>query len=148
MEQLLAELRRSFDMVIIDTPPLLPVTDAAVAARLADGAVVIVRYGKTTRSQLATALRSLNAVDARLLGTVLTMTPAKGAEAYSAYGYYEKDPKKSKKKQKTYNGSTESAEAGFDIVSEEDPEATAVPAEESSKSAAASQRLGLRQPSN
>ena len=87
MEELLVVLRRHFDMIVIDTPPLLPVTDAAVASRLADGAVVIVRYGKTTRNQLATALRSLAAVDARLLGTVLTMAPTKGAEAYSAYGY-------------------------------------------------------------
>ncbi len=88
MIELLAELRKSFDMIIIDTPPLLPVTDAAVASRLADGAVVIVRYGKTTRNQVNTSVRSLQAVDARVLGFVLTMAPAKGAEAYSAYGYY------------------------------------------------------------
>jgi hypothetical protein len=78
-------------MIIIDTPPLLPVTDAAVASRLVDGVVVVVRYGKTTRNQVSTALRSLAAVDARVLGTVLTMSPVKGAEAYSAYGYYEED---------------------------------------------------------
>ena len=89
MERLLGQLRRQFDMIVIDTPPLLPVTDAAVASRLADGAVVIVRYGKTTRSELASALRSLRAVDARLLGTVLTRTPIKGAQAYSTYGYRE-----------------------------------------------------------
>ncbi len=91
MAELIVQLRKSFDMIIIDTPPLLPVTDAAVASRLADGVVVVVRYGKTSRNQVSTALRSLAAVDARVLGTVLTMSPVKGAEAYSAYGYYEDD---------------------------------------------------------
>lgn len=91
MAELIIQLRKSFDMIIIDTPPVLPVTDAAVASRLADGVVVVVRYGKTTRNQVSTALRSLTAVDARMLGTVLTMSPVKGAEAYSAYGYYEDD---------------------------------------------------------
>ena len=91
MAELISQLRKSFDMIIIDTPPLLPVTDAAVASRLADGVVVVVRYGKTTRNQVSTALRSLAAVDARVLGTVLTMSPVKGAEAYSTYGYYEDD---------------------------------------------------------
>ena len=91
MAELIIQLRKSFDMIIIDTPPVLPVTDAAVASRLVDGVVVVVRYGKTTRNQVSTALRSLAAVDARVLGTVLTMSPVKGAEAYSAYGYYEDD---------------------------------------------------------
>ncbi len=75
MSDLVAELRRRFDLVVIDTPPLLPVTDAAVASRHADGAVVVVRYGKTSRHHLTSALRSLEAVNARLLGTVLAMTP-------------------------------------------------------------------------
>lgn len=87
MVELLKSLRTRFDMIVIDTPPLLPVTDAAVASRLADGAILVVRYGKTTRHQVATALRSLTAVDARVLGTALTMTPSKGAEAYKTYGY-------------------------------------------------------------
>ena len=93
MVAMLAELRERFDMIVIDTPPLLPVTDAAVASRLADGAIIVVRYGKTTRHQIATALRSLAAVDARVLGTVLAMTPNKGAEAYKTYGYATEDKK-------------------------------------------------------
>ena len=97
MATLLQSLRQRFDMIVIDTPPLLPVTDAAVASRLADGAIVVVRYGKTTRHQLATALRSLTAVDARVLGTVLTMTPNKGAEAYKTYGYHENTKKRRSK---------------------------------------------------
>jgi capsular exopolysaccharide synthesis family protein len=94
MLDLMATLRERFDIIIVDTPPLLPVTDAAVASVLADGVVVVVRYGKTTRAQVASAMRSLEAVDARILGTVLTFTPAKVSATYGGYdgyGYYE-DP--------------------------------------------------------
>jgi capsular exopolysaccharide synthesis family protein len=96
MVSLLAELRTMFDLVILDTPPLLPVTDGAVAATLADGVMVVVRYGKTTRNQVNASLYSLEAVDARLLGCVLSMVPLKGAAAtgYDGFGYYEDDPKK------------------------------------------------------
>lgn len=88
MTELLTRLRRSFDIIIIDAPPLLPVTDAAVMSRLVDGAVVVARYGRTTRQQFAASLRSLKVVDARVLGTVLTCTPAKATTAYTGYAYY------------------------------------------------------------
>ncbi|GAB3505379.1 tyrosine-protein kinase domain-containing protein [Phytohabitans suffuscus] len=79
---LLDRMRERFDIVIIDTPPLLPVTDAAVATVRADGALVVVRCGRTTRPQVATAVRALAAVDARLLGFVLNMTPPARNEDY------------------------------------------------------------------
>jgi capsular exopolysaccharide synthesis family protein len=97
MVDLLTGLRQRFDTIIIDTPPLLPVTDAAVASVLADGVVVVVRYGRTNRAQLAAAVRSLESVDARVLGCVLNMQPAKQAEGrgrYDGYGYYEDAPAK------------------------------------------------------
>jgi len=93
MKRLLDSLKKSFDIIIIDTPPLLPVTDAAVTAVFADGAVVIVRHGKTTRHQLTMSLRALDAVGAKILGTVLNMSPAKGVDAYASKsgGYYFKE---------------------------------------------------------
>jgi capsular exopolysaccharide synthesis family protein len=99
MIDLLEVLKTRFDIIVIDTPPLLPVTDAAVAAVAAAGAdraVLVVRHGKTTRSHVSAAVRSLRTVDARLLGTVLTMTPLKGTDGYEShgYGYYEADPAK------------------------------------------------------
>ncbi|MCU1656112.1 MAG: protein tyrosine kinase [Pseudonocardiales bacterium] len=95
MEELIANLRTRFDMIIIDTPPLLPVTDAAVVSVLADGAVVVVRHGKTSRAQLTAALQSLDSVGARVLGTVLNMSPRKrwrARDGYDGYGYYEDLP--------------------------------------------------------
>jgi non-specific protein-tyrosine kinase len=87
MADLLTRLRDRADLVIIDTPPLLPVADAAVLARQTDGAIVIVKHGKTTRDHLTRALERLRAVDARVLGGVLTMVPAKASEFSYAYEY-------------------------------------------------------------
>jgi capsular exopolysaccharide synthesis family protein len=78
MAAVLAHLRAEFDFVIIDAPPILPVSDAAVLARSTDGAVLVARYGKTRREQLTSAIADLEAVKARLIGTALTMVPARG----------------------------------------------------------------------
>ena len=86
MVALLNQLKQRFDVVIIDAPPLLPVTDAAVLSRICDGAVIVVRYGKTRREQVERTAQALRTVDARILGTVLNMAPTKGPDAY-AYGY-------------------------------------------------------------
>jgi capsular exopolysaccharide synthesis family protein len=87
MADLVASLKRTFDTVIIDTPPLLPVTDAAVLASMVDGMLLVTRCGKTTATQTRSAAAALVAANARLLGCVLNMTPAKGAGAYSYYDY-------------------------------------------------------------
>jgi capsular exopolysaccharide synthesis family protein len=88
MAELLEQVKERFDVVIIDAPPLLPVTDAAVAAASADGAVLVVRHGHTTRAQVDTAAQTLRDVDAHLVGCVLNMVPARGGDAYTyAYSY-------------------------------------------------------------
>ncbi|CAN7326100.1 polysaccharide biosynthesis tyrosine autokinase [Knoellia sp. LjRoot47] len=75
MSKVLADLRDTFDVVIVDTPPLLPVVDAAVVAGAVDGTVLVARYGAVTRQQLARSVASLEAGNARLLGTVHTFVP-------------------------------------------------------------------------
>jgi len=87
MGELIASLRTRADMVLIDSPPLLPVTDAAVLTRECDGALLVVRQGRTTREQLTRSLEALRSVGARLLGTVLNMAATGGAHGYG-YGYY------------------------------------------------------------
>jgi capsular exopolysaccharide synthesis family protein len=87
MTELLRRLEERFDAVIIDTPPLLPVTDAAVIASTVDGVVLVSRCSKTTTTQAKQAANALKAVGARLLGCVLNMTPTRGADAYSYYDY-------------------------------------------------------------
>lgn len=74
--------------VIIDAPPLLPVTDAAVLSRVADGAIVVVRAGKTTQDELGKSLGNLNRAKGHILGTILNCVPTSGAESYGYYGSY------------------------------------------------------------
>lgn len=71
MRDLLAHLRADHDRVVVDTPPLLPVTDGAVVAGLADGVLLVVRWGRTRRDEVHEAVATLGQVHARLLGTVL-----------------------------------------------------------------------------
>jgi len=88
MADLLKRLENSSDIVLIDTPPLLPVTDAAVLAALADGAMLVVRSGKTRREQVKAAASALSAVGARVLGVVLTMVTSRASDPNSyAYSY-------------------------------------------------------------
>lgn len=86
MESLLQTLRERFDMVLIDAPPLLPVTDGAILAAKSSGAIVVVRHGKTRHHNLDTALESLRKVDAKVLGVILNMVPHR-AIGYYGYGY-------------------------------------------------------------
>ena len=87
MTELLGELRRHFDVIIIDAPPLLPVTDAALLTSQSDGALLVVRHGKTTRDQLRHAVERIEAVGGRTLGVVLNMIPTRGGGDGYGYGY-------------------------------------------------------------
>lgn len=89
---LLAELRAKFDYVIVDTTPLLAVTDAAILAAGADGVLIMARFKHTKREQLVHAVGNLESVGAPLLGVVLTLVPTRGSSAYSYnYSYYGAD---------------------------------------------------------
>jgi capsular exopolysaccharide synthesis family protein len=83
MRRLLKRLRKDCT-VIIDAPPLLPVTDAAVLTAAADGALVVVSSGRTLDTQLRDALGNLSAVSGHTLGVVLNRVPPRS----SASGYY------------------------------------------------------------
>ncbi|HRY10476.1 MAG: polysaccharide biosynthesis tyrosine autokinase [Actinobacteria bacterium] len=94
MADLLHEVRGRYDAVIVDAPPLLVVTDAAVLAAAADGAILIARYGETNREQVAHAAESLEQVNARVLGTVLNFAPLRRRKGYGyGYGYGYETPK-------------------------------------------------------
>jgi polysaccharide biosynthesis transport protein len=74
LADLLADMRRNYHFVVVDTPALLPVSDAAAVAARADGVVLVVQHRQTSQEQVTAAVAALNAVSARLLGTVLAMT--------------------------------------------------------------------------
>lgn len=87
MRDLVQRLEDEYDIVIVDGPPLLPVTDAAVLATITGGAIVVAASKRVNRDQLARSLQNLDAVGARVLGIVLNMLPTKGPDAYEYYSY-------------------------------------------------------------
>ncbi|WP_247828501.1 polysaccharide biosynthesis tyrosine autokinase [Arthrobacter antioxidans] len=92
MKQLITGLEQKFDAVIIDAPPLLPVTDAAVLAQQVGGVVLVIGSSKVKLPDLQKSLGSLEMVNADLLGVVINLLPSKGPDAYAyAYGYYSYD---------------------------------------------------------
>lgn len=90
MQHLILGLEKAFDTVVIDAPPLLPVTDAAVLSQHVGGVVLVVGVGKTKLQDLEKSLSALQMVGTNLLGVVLNRLPAKGPDAY-AYSYYTSD---------------------------------------------------------
>ena len=85
MASVLKALISEYDFVVIDTPPLLPVTDALTLSKLVDGAIVVARYKSTRRHQLEQSLGSLEGVSARVLGVILNGDKTKDSTSY--YGY-------------------------------------------------------------
>jgi capsular exopolysaccharide synthesis family protein len=83
----LSRLRTQFDRVIIDSPPIVPVTDATVLSTLVDGVVVVVRASRTRKDLVRRAVKSLRDVGSRLVGVVLNAADVEGG-SYGAYQYY------------------------------------------------------------
>jgi capsular exopolysaccharide synthesis family protein len=76
------------DVVVIDTPPVLAVTDAAVLASRADGVVVVATAGQTHKGALARSVSTLTATHARVLGIVFNKVEDKGGSGYGYGRYY------------------------------------------------------------
>lgn len=87
MQRTLAELEGAFDYVLVDAPPLLLVTDAAVVSRFTSGVLMVAASGATKKPQLTAAVEKLNAIGSRLFGVIVTMLPSKGPDSYG-YGAY------------------------------------------------------------
>jgi tyrosine-protein kinase Etk/Wzc len=84
--QLLSGLEPRFDMVIVDTPPFLAVTDAAIVANQAGATVLVLRSGMQTKQELEDTVRGLDRSGARLVGAIFNGMPAQRGTARN-YGY-------------------------------------------------------------
>jgi tyrosine-protein kinase Etk/Wzc len=94
---LLQAFEKQFDLVIVDTPPLLAVPDAAVIASLAGSTVLVMRSGAHSEKNIADALKKLKRARARIVGGVLNAMPAKSGSRKGTYDYayaytYSSDP--------------------------------------------------------
>jgi|GEM_PF-2305821 len=88
MRKLLEDLHKICDIVIIDGPPVLPVTDSAIISQTVGGVLLVVSAKDTNSVAVQKSMQSLELVGARFLGTVLNKSQVKGTDAYS-YRYYE-----------------------------------------------------------
>ena len=86
MRQLFAVLRAEFDVVLIDSPPVLPVTDAAVLSNYVDGTLLVIAAGQTKRVELQRAAEKLAQVNAPVVGIVLNEVTRQSGYSYG-YGY-------------------------------------------------------------
>jgi capsular exopolysaccharide synthesis family protein len=85
--RLIAEARRRYDIVVFDSPPLGPVTDAAIVVPQVDGVLIVAKAGETTRDALNSTLRQLRDVGGRVLGAVLNGLDLR-SDGYYGKGYY------------------------------------------------------------
>jgi capsular exopolysaccharide synthesis family protein len=93
LPELLKRFKKEFDMVLIDTPPMLQMPDARVVGRQADAVVMVVRAGQTTRDAAIAARERLAEDGTRMLGTILNdWNPKQSPNGYygssNGYGYY------------------------------------------------------------
>ncbi|GAA1358175.1 polysaccharide biosynthesis tyrosine autokinase [Streptomyces beijiangensis] len=86
MGEILRELADRYELVIVDSAPLLPVADTVGLAPLAQGTILVVRAGKTPRDRVVAAAEALRTVGGRTLGTVYSMAPLTKRAGYG-YGY-------------------------------------------------------------
>lgn len=97
---LLERLRRDYDTVVLDTPPVLAVTDAALIGVLSDGTLLVVRANKTDQDALSAAVSRLQRLNVSLMGVVLNGASA-GRRGQSYYpSYYEYQPGQSEDREK------------------------------------------------
>ena len=88
-ETLLAQVRDEYDLVIVDTPPVNLITDAAILAANADGVILVARVGVTESAALSYAVEQLRNVRAPLLGVVLNDIDLQRDAAYDrTYKYF------------------------------------------------------------
>jgi capsular exopolysaccharide synthesis family protein len=87
MGRLLRELNGRYDVVVVDTPPVLAAADAEILAAQADAVLVVIRAGQTERQSAHYAIQQLRAIGARIVGAVLN-DPDQKIAGYGKYAYY------------------------------------------------------------
>lgn len=87
MKSLISELKEGFDMVFIDAPPVLAVTDAQIISTLSDGVILVTAYGKAEKLAAEKAKGLIDNVGGKIIGAVLNRVPEDSVSYYSKYYY-------------------------------------------------------------
>jgi capsular exopolysaccharide synthesis family protein len=87
MENFIKRLRQTFDHIVLDSPPVLPITDATILSSMVDGVIMVVEAEGTTRAALSRACRIIEHSGGKILGTVLNKVDTR-RDGYYGYRYY------------------------------------------------------------
>jgi capsular exopolysaccharide synthesis family protein len=99
MKSLLDDLKATYDYIILDTPPVVVVTDAAILASVCDGVLLVIASSETFIEGAAKAKELLQKVNANILGVVLNKVKVKRSDKYNSYyNYYDTSEKARKRK--------------------------------------------------
>lgn len=88
MEHILSQLTRSYDYIIMDTPPLETMPDAAILSKFATDVILVVRQDTTEKSELDAVIKKLELAQAKILGFVFTCVTENDKRSYKKYGYH------------------------------------------------------------
>ena len=86
MRELIEEMSKEYDYILVDTPPVILVSDAAIVANLVDGVLLLVRQGKSKKEELKRAIANLELAGITPMGIVLNGVELKEGKDYSYYG--------------------------------------------------------------
>ncbi len=88
LKEFLEKVKEEFDCIIIDSPPVMAVTDAQILSTIVDGVLLVAASGQTEKEGIVKAKEQISKVNGRLLGVVLTKMPMKKGKGYGNYYYY------------------------------------------------------------
>lgn len=100
MQRFIQHIGAEADLVVFDAPPVLPVTDAAVLASLADGVLLVAEAGRTRQGAARRALETMQQVGANILGIAINRASYRGRGGYYYYYYYDSQGKKGRRRRK------------------------------------------------
>jgi capsular exopolysaccharide synthesis family protein len=102
LRDLLDSLRGRYERILLDSPPIIGVSDASLLARVADGAILLIQHRRNPASMVLRAQQTITALKTPILGAVLTQVPSGSGEDYGyytqAYTYYSGDSQKEEKR--------------------------------------------------
>lgn len=100
LKKLLVDVRREFDLILLDAPPILPIADASIMAPLVDQVILVYEIGKTARQALMRAKMQVESTGARVAGIVLNNIKPRAEAMMFAYPYYYRYKYKEEKEKK------------------------------------------------
>jgi len=108
LRELVASLRGKYDRILLDSPPIIGVSDSSVLAGIADGAILLIQHRRNPASMVLRAQQTIVALKTPVLGAVLTQVPRGSGEDYGyytqAYSYYRSEGKGHSRREKGGSG--------------------------------------------